>query len=511
MKKIRSKFLTPALLTILTSLLFGCGGNTDIGDLREAAQATQSIGGPPAVNVVPTRYYVEGQTLSVTSTSTKPINSKLQWYRNSTAIPGCQTSTCIIKAITPQDSGTYSIRITTSTGSTTQRIQYTIVQTLKKVFAKSCQATDVQQALNSAENFSVVNIPPGDCDWQDAPTVKRAAGVWLKGAGRDLTIIRRSAPVTMNGTNNPANHYLIEFDCTNGLGLEVSDLSLIGNDKLQNEEQRLADIDGGLNLVKGCKNFKIHDTKFNDFSYAGVAVRDGGGKGVIYASQFEGNFKCQPTPVNCLGYGVMVLGDFSWPELQLGTDIPVVMEDNFFSDNRHGVASNYGSQYVVRKNTFVAYQRGRNFAMIDAHGLGMKRGSRSWEIYQNQFIDQTIRQYNTASIGIRGGDGVVWGNIYPSSFHTAVNFFPESSCKNGDGSLRPYPMQDQTTDAWIWDNQTQTPTLAVANYYGVVAPIECANYFVKDRDYHLAPKPGYQALIYPHPLRNISWGLRGLN
>ncbi|TXI89140.1 MAG: right-handed parallel beta-helix repeat-containing protein [Burkholderiaceae bacterium] len=367
--------------------------------------------------------------------------------------------------------------------------------------AKTCGRDDVQEALDRAPDHSIIDIPSGDCDWKDLPVVKRRAGFWIRGATFGTTTIRRTSPVVMIKNEYADNHFLFEFDCSNAQSLEISNLTLIGNDKLQNEEQRFLDLDSGINLKNHCKDFQIHDSRFNDFSHTAIAISDLATNGVIYNNEFKGNFKCQTIPANCMGYGVMILGDSTWPDLTLGENNAVVVEDNLFSDNRHGVTSNEGSQYVVRRNTFESFDRSRNFAMIDAHGRTQKRGSRSWEIYQNKFIDKTTRRYNTASIGLRGGDGVIWGNIYEASFHTAVNFWPEASCKKRDGTFNTYPLSDQTTDAWVWGNIIQTPTLNFANYFGVVAPSECAKYFITGRDLHLEPKPHYRPLAYPHPLR----------
>lgn len=401
--------------------------------------------------------------------------------------------------------------------------------------AKSCSRDDVQEALTNAPDGSVVLIPAGECDWGDQPAVTREAGVWLKGAGKDKTVIKRSADVfplpyddvecvpelyddggyvqrvSCNG-NPPPQQYLIEFDCANGQAVEVSDLTLLGNDDEQSELERIFDEDNGLGLIHGCMDFKIHDAAFNKFSNAGISVRDGG-RGVIYQNEFLSNWKCQDEntiipredgsnwnitePIDCLGYGVAVYGDDSYPEtIQLGTENAVFIEDNVFSDNRHAIASNYGSNYVVRYNSLTHTERARNFGIVDAHGSGeYGAGSRSWEVYRNTFIDNTETQWNTTGILMRGGDGVVFDNIIPSTFAWGIGLTTEADCD----TAADYPLEGQIRWAYIWENHApnldilELPTIPYESYEP-----ECLQ---EGRDFFMFEMPGYAPYLYPHPLR----------
>jgi hypothetical protein len=350
------------------------------------------------------------------------------------------------------------------------------------VGAKSCSAPDVQSALMSAPDGAVVTIPAGTCDWGGA-SVSRPAGVWLKGAGKGQTILQRTAPVTTEG------NFMLEFDCANGAApVEVSDLALVGNDDLQTDAQRLQDQDNGLSLKNGCVDFRVHDAAFSKFSTAGVTVT-GNGRGVIYQSDFVSNFKCQPTPTDCLGYGVVVYGDPKQPPpLALGTEDAVFVEDSYFYDNRHGIASNEGSRYVFRHNRLVATARTRNFGLVDAHGRGAyPPGSRSWEIYENT-LETDPGTTSADGIAIRGGDGVIFDNTIAAAIPYAARFTDESGCTGVT-----YPAPDQIREAYVWDNDGGGPV--------VVEPDACADFIKQDRDYFLKPRPGYTPFAYPHPLR----------
>lgn len=418
----------------------------------------------------------------------------------------------------------------------------TPVETLlppKVTTAKSCLRNDVQAALTNAPDNSIVVIPEGVCDWSNEPAVTRQAGVWLKGTGKDKTVIKRSAPVTPlpyegvacaaelyyddSGNaqltpcygNPPPEQYLIEFDCSNDRPVEVSDLTLEGNDDYQTELERLIDNDNGLALHNGCMDFKVHDAAFNKFSHAGLTVRDGG-RGVIYNNEFFSNFKCQDEdtviprgdgtnwtiqePLACLGYGVAVYGDSSYPEtIELGTQNAVFIEDNIFSDNRHAIASNLGSNYVVRYNSIKHTERARNFGIVDAHGRGeYGPGSRSWEVYHNLLIDDTETQWNTTGILMRGGDGVVFDNIVPKGFAWGIGLTTEADCD----TAADYPLEDQIRWAYVWGNHApnsdalELPTIPYESY----AP-ECLQ---EGRDFFMIEMPGYTPYLYPHPLRDKS-------
>ncbi|MEO8504122.1 MAG: hypothetical protein ABI609_09515 [Acidobacteriota bacterium] len=354
------------------------------------------------------------------------------------------------------------------------------------VRARSCSASSVQAALDAAPDGATVLIPSGDCDW-GAAEVARAAGVIVKGAGRGSTTIRRSAAVSED-----EGSFLLAFDCSNGRTVEISDLTLVGNDDLQSEPERLLDGDNGLGLLGGCIDFKVHDVEISKFSDAGLTIRGAPQRGVVYHSRFISNYKCQAEPVDCLGYGVAVLGNGTSPALALGTRDAVFVEDNYFYDNRHGIASNYGSRYVARFNTFVSTRRTRDFAMIDAHGKQDpgEVGSRSWEIYGN-LLQTDPPSMIADGIGLRGGDGVVFGN--------RLRRIPYLARLSNETCSGTYPLPEQIRSAYVWGNRWQR----IPGYDLDSIPVEqgCESYIEEGRDFFRTPKPGYRPYQYPHPLR----------
>lgn len=338
--------------------------------------------------------------------------------------------------------------------------------------AQSCSFEHVQAASQQAIASgvpSLVTIPSGTCDW-GSNELSLPGGVSLQGGGKFLTVIRGSAL---------SNDALVTVTCSNGKTARFSDMTLIG-------KANYTVWDGGLALKGGCKDFKVFKARFERFIYYGVGVW-GDARGVIFQSEFSGNYRANPNGGNA-GYGIVIYGDGTWPALSLGTENAVFVEDNYFVANRHHIASNYGSRYVFRYNTALTTDDVRHSPVVDAHGRGTgSRGSRSWEIYNNTFsTNLTPGLKARAMIGVRGGDGVVFNNTLTNP--ATVNWMLEMASIDLVG---PYPAPDQMLSGYFWNN---SPTTLLNG---------SAEHFVLGRDYFLSTKPGYTPYLYPHPLRGV--------
>lgn len=354
--------------------------------------------------------------------------------------------------------------------------------------AASCEAADVAaRALDARDQpGSTVLIPAGNCDWQDRQ-VDFAPGVSVRGAGRDRTILRRTA------TMSSAVNSLLHLNCNgNGRSGGVADLSVVGNTVE-------ADQDSGIWLDGPCLDFRVRDVRASGFSDAGIRLEGYGQRGVVYRSDLLSNFRCEN---GCYGYGVVVYGGARpeppgppMPALDLGSAEAVFVEDSYFADNRHAIASNHGSRYVFRHNTVLTTARTRNFGMIDAHGAGHtgERGSRSYEIYANYLRVDTAAMQTADGIVIRGGDGVVFGNVMP--------WMPYELRLRNEVCSGTWPLHDQPREVYVWNN-TFTPR---PDLYNTSAPVwvdaACASYIVEGRDYFRQARPNYAPYPYPHPLR----------
>lgn len=372
-----------------------------------------------------------------------------------------------------------------------------------------CDYPAVKSALLNVSDGGTVEIGAGHCDWgEEDPAHPGAEPHWVvasiqgknirvRGAGVDQTVIHRTSPI--RGGDEP----LLYFGCGSGATIEMSHIHFLGNDDEQAGDpvMREADQDSGIQLQGRCQNIKLHDMVFEKFSNAGLTVRGPQQRGVIHDNSFLSNFKCVP---GCWGYGVAVYGDGSddWPPLQLGTAEAVFIEDNYFHDNRHGVAANYGSAYVVRHNLFVSTRRTRDYGQIDAHGPsrdgdGVRHpGSRSWEIYENEIHgDGASGNPYGDGIALRGGDGVIYNN-------KVKGYVPYAASLNDDDCSGSRPQPYQTTAAYIWSDHWDEDWEAIPGYDPDKVWIGCPDLLEEGSDWHLdLQPPGYQAFPYPHPLR----------
>lgn len=492
-----------------------------------------------------------GESVSFTVGATGAAPFTYNWYHwNSggqvTAIDRCHTTaTCTIDAVAQADAGEYNVEVYDVNGEHAHgdpRATLTIINGggADEIVAASCARADVQAAIDQipAGGSGTVRIPPGTCDWGTGLiVVSNKASIWLKGSGRDATTIARSGADdgdTVLPDNQPAA--IFTFDCLQGQKVEFSDIHLRGRSDR-------GPITRGLELRGQCRDFKVHDARISKFSYAGLLVKGVDAKGVIYRNEFLDNWR------NGLGYGVAVLGwnqnvnALYWPPLDLGGENAVFIEDNFMSGQRHNVASNQGSRYVFRHNELVAWRtdsdrdptRLQTFqdGQVDAHGTGPDpgvpwdqqdhAGSRSWEVYDNLFTmadDDFIAQGNSsespvASIGMRGGNGMVFCNRFDRAAHGGSLLFvePRVSFENGeDCHLYSWPAPFQVGfqgKGYFWDNSGHIRNNGNATRSTYMDDGSCHLLIEEGRDYfNMSPAAqggefaDYAPYPYPHPLRN---------
>jgi hypothetical protein len=351
------------------------------------------------------------------------------------------------------------------------------------VAAADCSYNAVQAAVNSAKPGTTVLIPAGDCGWGTS-TLKVPGGIYLKGAGKTATTIRRSAPVA------DWTHSLMWFDCSINPGSPValSDMNLVGYGTVGTDDM-------GVVLSKACVDFKVFNNKFSKFTFAALNVTGDGvarlQRGAIYKNEFANNYTVGR---GSLGYGVAVYGNSQTGPLTLGTQDAVFIEDNTFISNRHSVASNAGARYVFRYNTLTQTNDTKDWGQIDAHGYGNPgngavNSTFSWEIYNNTFLSAITDGGTGWAMFLRGGDGVVFNNTFASGLVQAVGLTVETGCAGS------YPAVGQTQSAYIWGNSHNA--VRIYSESG-----NCSAFFAQGREYFFAARPGYAPYSYPHPLQN---------
>ena len=242
---------------------------------------------------------------------------------------------------------------------------------------------------------------------------------------------------------------------------------------------------------------------FSGFGFSAITINGNPTttRGVIFNNDFTNNyFYNSRSQTIVLGYGVVVYGDGSWPELRLGTADNIFIENNYMYGNRHHVASNNSSRYVYRYNTAITTTNTRNHYALDAHGRGAnngsKSGSRQYEIYGN-VIDTDLPKAESArtAIGIRGGDGVIFANFIGAQFRFGLELMVENA-REAQGKEACNSVPDRITDLYIWDNRISVANSAKNGVLSV-----CPNTVQLGRDYFLQSKKYYFPFTYPHPLR----------
>ena len=357
--------------------------------------------------------------------------------------------------------------------------------------AKSGVYEDLQAAVDQAKPGDTIVIPAGT--WDVTGTVRLSDGIHVRGQGVDKTVLTRTR-VERRWRS------IFQVDAGTGRPTTFSHVTLTSVARQLLAAGNTDAIDRGIEFNGPCRDVRVHHCRFTGFTHAGVIFngagrqRRGHATGVVDNCEFIDNFYTNPGRMS-LGYGVALHGNPDDWSLHLGGPDAVFVEDNYFERCRHSIASNGGSRYVFRHNT--VQDNYHPWAAVDAHGRGVhERGSRSYEVYNNTFAggvdyrDGTV--HGTWPIGIRGGDGVIFGNRF-EDVERAVFVVVE-----GRAGGRTYPVPDQTTDMWLWDNLLNGEPLTSIN---AGLRDEQTEFFQEGRDYHFEQKPGYVPYEYPHPLR----------
>ncbi|MBI4684779.1 MAG: hypothetical protein HY755_06230 [Nitrospirae bacterium] len=386
----------------------------------------------------------------------------------------------------------------------------------------SCEAADVQTAINIASDGDTVFIPAGSCTWDTQVTVPNTKGIILMGAGVSKTTI-------IHGTGSTAS---LKITGAEGKPFVVTGFTYDAN--------YTAPSTGIFNVVGDCKNFRIHHMTMKNNTGGGRFLHISGYTyGVIDHVTFDNDY---------MGIGVYsgdaTGADAAWERpLTLGTANAVYIEDcTFTQTGATGYFSNdgyHGARVVFRYNTVI--NEGLSFHGYDTGA----RSIHSWEIYNNTFT-VTSGLSRGRAINIRGGTGVIFNNTITGNYTNAIIFDYYRSCTNpdhvdcggsttwgqcqtlgkgrcdgtnpadGNQDSTGYPCKDQhgrTTDADLNGIQDSSPVYEWNNTInGADADISintwngCANPAASDhlqsgRDYNNDTEhPTYTSYTYPHPL-----------
>jgi hypothetical protein len=327
------------------------------------------------------------------------------------------------------------------------------------ITAESGSAADIQAAANTvyAAGGGTVYIPEGDFNLGGSVLIRDR--VSLIGTGKDKTILRTQG--------------ISQVISAEGDNIRISGFSLINSDNYGGDGIQIG------SLGVSCVDFRVDHLYIEGYYHAGVYVLGVDTRGVIDHCGIKVSTLGKASG---LGYGVCVVRDEYWGDMELGSPNATFIEDCTFINARHAVASNGGAHYVFRYNLC---QDGVINHQADAHGSnGVTEGTRAVEIYNNTFENPIT--WDDSGVGIRGGGGVIFNNTVHDYAYVVILY---AEVPEGD-----YPLYHQINDLWIWDNTSDHGQVLVAS-----SP-DARPYVQVNRDYFLSAKPGYTPYQYPHPL-----------
>jgi hypothetical protein len=323
----------------------------------------------------------------------------------------------------------------------------------KTIAAASCNASDVQNALNQAGDGDTVTIPAGTCVWTTQVSWTAPANVTLRGAG-DLSLGGNDSTVIVD--NYPGNTTLFSIT-TNALGtFRMTGITIQGGTgALKNN--RVVE-------VKGLsKQFRMDHLHINTMTYSprnnsGAMRISGWVNGVVDHSLIEAY---QGIDVWFDRYNGTSYGDGSWAaDTNFGSSDFIFIEDNTFNwDTALGRANDCqaGGKWVLRHNTGA-----KGGQTHPTGGAGRIRGCRAWEMYENT-LASTFSGGTYDAMWASSGTGLIWGNSSPGGFN---NFVTLHSMRRDNSTYS----QTATPNGWgycgtsfsgtgsSWDGNTNVPT-----------------------------------------------------
>lgn len=259
---------------------------------------------------------------------------------------------------------------------------------------------NVVTALSSAVDGDVLVFPSGTYYFDGNITTTKKVSLWGSVSGTKTILYRResASDATVEGW---LSFFTFNINSASDCGIVVRNIEFRSKLPSCSPDDALSlAADGALRFVNAY-NFVVKFCEFYYFGYAGISVQhyDTQAGGLIAYNRFE---KCKGYDGLGLGYGVVVTGaDGTWVASPgFGSSNFIFIENNYFSEMRHAVASNTGSLYVARYNYLANNAIVGGASQIDSHEQeDGTYGSRAAEVYNNTITTThfKIRQFADAA------------------------------------------------------------------------------------------------------------------
>jgi hypothetical protein len=285
--------------------------------------------------------------------------------------------------------------------------------------AASCNASDVQSALNSvsADGTTVV-IPAGNCTWASTITYNQVYATTIQGqttcVGTPASSCTDRTIITDNLNRNGYDPGILEITTAAGKSFRLTGITFAQINGTTTARTYL----GSLRLFGRSQAVRVDHCHFNNIVQ--VAMTEDGPLGVMDHVVADINSEFM-RPLNSSWNGVGDWGDNAFAQpTGFGTDQFFFLEDSTM--NGPAMPNGGGTNDCYRGGKFVVRHNQMNYTSVQGHGTGHAgedRGCRAAELYLNTFSNPSATQFN--AFFESGGPAMIWGNTAPnfSNFITA--------------------------------------------------------------------------------------------
>ncbi|MBP6749380.1 MAG: hypothetical protein KA144_07055 [Xanthomonadaceae bacterium] len=401
--------------------------------------------------------------------------------------------------------------------------------------AATCGRSDVQSAVDTVADGGTVNVPAGNCAWDDAVWWKNK-NVKLIGAGKDATIVN-CAPcfnIQSTATSSAFSRWRISGMTLRGAAPSGIVITLWDNYggahygwRIDHMRFQYPGAGSGYGIFIGGPTYGLID--HNEWQW-------GNGLAIIVAAQIDSEYPA--SLANPQGGYVL-----SQP-LEMGSPKAVYIEDNTYVSTAPGGCAAYdtssgGGRAVFRYNTVTG-------CLYYSHWTRtVEIGGVLHEIYRNTFNGNAA--FDMYPIRLEAGTGAIFDNTNLMSDNYALlderrgfveDSAPLGACDGskawdgnaGDPAAPGWPCLGQIGRApgrsiaqivagskqlsaplYVWNNGRQSTcrtggacdnSMGVSVYGGSEAYVKATPHPNGEVDYVVSalPKPGYRPFVYPHPL-----------
>jgi uncharacterized repeat protein (TIGR02543 family) len=324
------------------------------------------------------------------------------------------------------------------------------VQAAVVIDAASCSQTDVQAAIDAAQDGNTVLVPSGTTTWSSCLLINK--GIILKGAGIDQTVIISSITDTQFGG-------IIKYAPAINAPFRVSGFTLDGNDTsngifLTNPTTTIMD------QVRIDHNRIINPG--GTFGRRCIHI-DGAIYGVIDNNIFETSASAK-IAISNYGDANGQSGYNEWTMLprDFGTAQIMYYEDNILVGNDSFLDGGHGGRYAVRYNTFVYNGSLTIWPVMDAHGNQANGGYAMMlnEIYGNK-ID--LKTKGGLLYDGRGGQALVFFNQVTAGAPVVSQVREEyDDAIYPMDSHSPHPLVMHASNSYYWNNRSNGSLINVS-------------------------------------------------